>query len=236
MNNKPLGRVLCKGSGLKVYGEIKLHREIQGQEKEYKVFRYALGSLQKILAESNRQTQFNYVAGRKTPAGTLKGIRSTFGEIVFEFMDTGVLYNLFNDVHKFNKETKQLEAASLDGFSFEDYTLMETDAALMGHASEISNVDLYKNQVTSLDDLPPIDIIVTGYADQIDPTTGKYEVGNTYQFRLRRVVFLSETFGISPGEPLHNVATKVIILGGVEPWSKVVEKHEAGAIARGDGE
>lgn len=223
-----LGRVLCKGSGLKVYCEIKLSRKIGNNETEYKTFRYNLGSLQKITSETNRQTAFNYVAGRSTAAGVLKGIRSSYGEITFENMDAGVLYNLFHDVKKFNKETERLESASLEGFSFEDYSLAEEDTSLLGNASNSLDIKLYQKEVTALDDLPPIDIIVTGYADQIDPTTGIYEVGNTYQFRLNKVVFLSETFGISPGTPLHNVATKVLILGGVDPWKKVVSDSIAG--------
>ena len=215
-----IGRVLCKGSGLKVYCEITLSRNT-GNETEYKRFRYNLGSLQKIVAEINRQTAFNYVAGRSTPAGVLKGIRNSYGEITFESMDAGVLFNMFSDIKKFNYETEQLEDASLEGFSFDDYTLAEPNSALMSGAQNDFDINLYQKEITALDDLPPIDIIVTGYADQIDPNTGVYETGNTYQFKLKDVVFLSETFGISPGSPLHNVATKVLILGGVESWRKI---------------
>lgn len=215
-----LGRVLCKGSGLKVYCEMTLSRKIN-KEEEYQRFRYNLGSLQKITAEINRQTALNYVAGRSTAVGTLKGIRSTYGEITFENMDAGVLYNMFYDVKKFNHESMQLENASLEGFSFEDFSLAEPDAPLLSEAQTENEVKLYKTEITSLEDLPPIDIIVTGYADQIAPETGVYETGNTYEFKLKDVVFLSETFGISPGTPLHNVATKVLILGGMEPWQKI---------------
>lgn len=215
-----IGRVLCKGSGLKVFCEITLSRKT-GNEEEYKRFRYNLGSLQKIVASINRQTAFNYVAGRSTPAGVLKGIRNSYGEITFESMDASVLYNMFYDIKKFNYETEQLESSDLEGYYFDDYSLAEKDAAVLSGANNDININLYKNEIVALDDLPPIDIIVTGYADQIDPITGVYESGNTYQFKLKKVVFLSETFGISPGTPLHNVATKVLILGGIEPWKKI---------------
>lgn len=223
-----IGRVLCKGSGLRVYCEITLNRE-NGNETEYKRFRYNLGSLQKISAEINRQTAFNYVAGRSTPAGVLKGIRSTYGEITFESMDAGILYNMFADIKKFNYETEQLESTSLEGFSFDDYSLAESNASLISGAQEAININLYQKEIVALDDLPPIDIIVTGYAEQIDPTTGIYKKGQTYQFKLKDVVFLSETFGISPGAPLHNVATKVLILGGIEPWKEITNEEIVGA-------
>lgn len=216
-----LGRVLCKGSGLKVFAEIKLNRKI-GQEVETKTFRYNIGSLQKIISETNRATQLSYVAGRSTAAGVSKGIRSTFGEITFESMDAGMLSAMLDDVKKFNRETSKLEAASLDGFSFEDYTIADEGAALLSSAKTISEINVYEKEAICLDDLPPIDIIVLGYADQIEGVVGeKYERGNTYQFRLNAVTFLSETFGISAGAPLHNVATKVHILGGIIPWKKV---------------
>lgn len=228
-NRKPLGRVLCKGSGLKVFCEIKLSRQLPDKEKETKVFRYNLGSLQKISAECNRQTAFNYVAGRANAAGVLKGIRNSYGEIVFEQMDANIIHRMFKDVKKFNKETERLTETTLDSFSFDDYTLLETDAPLIGSAEENPRVKLYENEVVMLDDLPPIDIIVIGYADQIDSVNNEvYEVGNTYEFRLNKVTFMSETFGISPGSPLHNVATKVLILGGLKPWHKIAGQKIAG--------
>lgn len=216
-----LGNVLCKGSGLKAYAEIKLSRTIDGQPTETKVFRYNIGALEQIIAETNRQVGHNVVAGRSNPVGINKGLRTTYGTIVFQQFDAGMLYEMFKEVKKWNYETKTLEEASLNGFSFEDYSLLEEDAALMSGAKDDLEINLYNSEVTSLLDLPPIDIFMVAAGDQIDPTTGVYEKNNTYIFKCNKVSFMSETFGISAGAPLHKVATKVLILGSIEPWHKV---------------
>lgn len=215
-----LGKVLCKGSGLKAYLELNLTR-IVNDERETKTFRYEVGALQQILSESNRQMGFNIVAGRKNPVGINKGLRNTYGTVVFQQLDTGILYQMFADVKKWNSETKTLEDASLEGFSFDNYSLLEEDAALMSSAKDNLEINLYNSEITSILELPPVDIIVVGNADQIDPNSGVYEPNNTYMFKCNKVTFLSETFGISAGAPLHNVATKVLMLGSIEPWKKV---------------
>jgi hypothetical protein len=215
-----LGKILCKGSGLKAYFEIKLSRG-SGTDKEYKTFRYEVGSIQQILAESNRQSSWNYVAGRSNPVGVNRGLRNVYGTITFQQMDSSVLYYMFEDVRKWNAEKSALESGSLDGFSFTDFTLAETNAALLGTATESETVKLYDSELIKLDDLPPVDVVVIGTADQIDASTGVYEVNNTYMFRAKKVTFMSETFGITAGAPLHNVATQVLILGGVDTWEKV---------------
>ncbi|MGL5717045.1 MAG: hypothetical protein ACRCX2_28775 [Paraclostridium sp.] len=215
-----LGKILCKGSGLKAYLEIKLSKGEYGN-KEFKTFRYELGSLQSIMAQSNRQTSWNYVAGRSNPVGVNKGLRNVYGSVTFQQMDAGVLYHMFQDVKKWNAEKTGLTDSSLEGFSFTDFSLAEADAPLLSTAAEDLNIKLHQSELISLDDLPPVDLVVIGSADEIDPSTGIYEVNNTYMFRAKKVVFMSETFGMSAGAPLHNVATQVLILGGIDPWEVV---------------
>lgn len=215
-----LGKILCKGSGLKAYLEINLSKGEYGN-KETKKFRYEIGTLQSITAQANRQTSHNHVAGRKNAVGINKGLRTVYGNVVFQQLDAGILYNIFSDIKAWNADKTGLTQADLDGFSFEDYTIAEDDAALLGSAKESMEVKLFKNEPISILDLPPVDIIVLGTADDIDPQTGKYEVNNTYQFKAKGITFLSETFGITAGAPLHNVATQVLILKGIEPWEKV---------------
>lgn len=215
-----LGKVLCKGSGLKAYLEITLQKGEYGN-KEYKRFRYEIGSLQSITSQANRQVSHNYVAGRSNPVGTNKGLRTVYGNIVFQQLDAGILYNMFSDIKKWNAEKNKLEEASLEGYTFDDYTIAEENAALLGSAKEDLEIKLYKNEPLSILDLPPVDIVILGSADNIDPESGKYDVNKTYKFEANGVVFLSETFGITAGAPLHNVATQVLILKGIKPWEEV---------------
>ncbi|MGL5715266.1 MAG: hypothetical protein ACRCX2_19775 [Paraclostridium sp.] len=214
-----LGKVLCKGSGLKAFLEITLQRGTYG-DMVYKKFRYEIGALQSITAQANRQVSHNYTAGRSKPVGTNKGLRNVYGNIVFQQLDAGILYNMFSDIKKWNAEMDALEEASLDGFTFDDYTIAEEEAALLGTAKENLEVKLHKTEPISILDLPPVDIIVLGSADDIDPESGKYEVNKTYKFEANGVVFLSETFGLTAGAPLHNVATQVLILKGIKPWEE----------------
>ncbi|MGL4449606.1 MAG: hypothetical protein ACRCTZ_00270 [Sarcina sp.] len=219
-NETVLGKILCKGSGLKAYLEIDLTKG-DYKNKEKKRFRYELGTLQSITAQANRQVSHNHVAGRATAAGINKGLRSVYGNIVFQQLDAGILHSIFEDIKKWNADRTALSQADIDGFSFEDYTIAEDDAALLGSAKENLEVKLYKSEALDLTDLPLVDIVVLGSADDIDPNTGRYEVNNTYEFRAKGVTFLSETFGITAGAPLHNVATQVLILQGIQPWEKV---------------
>lgn len=228
---EPLGRILCKGSGLKVYLEIKLSRELPGQDEEIKLFRYKLGALKTISTSSDRQTSLNLVAGRKNALGFQQGIRQEYGEIVFEQINNGILYDLFKDVKGWERETNRLYSSSLDGFSLDDYDLTETDAAVISKASDHVDINLYQNEITKLADLPPVNIIVIGYADQIDPSTGAYETGNTYQFKLNGVQFVSETFSFAAGSPFGDVVTNVNILGGVETWKKIAQNTNTGEVS-----
>lgn len=224
MNNdiRYTGNVLCKGMGLKVYFQLPLTKKVDGVTQT-KVFTYEVGVLQQILAEVNRQTSWNYVAGRKNPVGVNKGLRNTYGTITFTQLDAGIINAMFHDIKKWNSEKTGLLDASLDGFSFENFSFKEEDAALIGGATEILNTRVYENDVVQLDDLPPVDIIVLGTTDNIDPSAGLLEFNEQYIFKCLKTTFLSETFGITAGAPLHNVATKCLILGGVEPWRKVEE-------------
>ena len=49
------GKILCKGSGLKVYFQLTLNKRVNGKT-EYKTFTYEVGTVQQILSETNRQT------------------------------------------------------------------------------------------------------------------------------------------------------------------------------------
>lgn len=214
------GNILCKGSGLKVYFQLPLTKTVDGVS-ETKVFTYEVGTLQQILGEVNRQSSWNYVAGRKNPVGVNKGLRNTYGTVTFTQLDAGIINAILEDVKKWNSERTGLTDASLEGFSFQNFTFNEQDAALIGGATEVLNVNVYDEDVVLLDDLPPLDIIVVGTADDIDPSTGKYEVNQQYIFKCLKTTFMSETFGVSAGAPLHNVATKCLFLGGIEPWRKM---------------
>ncbi|MGL6098605.1 MAG: hypothetical protein ACRC0G_03155 [Fusobacteriaceae bacterium] len=214
-----LGKVLCKGSGLKAYLEITLNKGNYG-DITYKKFRYEIGALQSITSQANRQVSHNYTAGRSKPVGTNKGLRNVYGNIVFQQLDAGILHDMFLDIKKWNAEQTALEEASLEGFTFDDFTIAETEAALLGTAKEDLEVKLNRTEPVSILDLPPVDIIVLGSADDIDPDSGIYEVNKTYKFEANGVVFLSETFGLTAGAPLHNVATQVLILKGIKPWEE----------------
>lgn len=221
-NINHIGNILCKGTGLKAYFRLPLTKMVNGV-RETKVFTYEVGTLQQILAETNRQSSWNYVAGRKNPVGVNKGLRNSYGTITFTQLDAGIINALLEDVKKWNSDRSGLIDASLDGFSFENLTFNETDAALLGGATEVLDINVYEEDVVLLADLPPVDVIVIGTADDIDPSTGKYEVNKRYIFKCLKTTFLSETFGISAGAPLHDVATKCLFLGGVEPWKEMEE-------------
>ena len=221
-NINHIGSILCKGTGLKVYFRIPLRKEVNGKFED-KVFTYEVGTLQQILAETNRQSSWNYVAGRKTPVGVNKGLRNSYGTITFTQLDAGIINSLISEVKKWNADKTGLQKADLDGFSFENFTFKETDAALIGGATENIDINIYREDVVLLSDLPPLDILVIGTADEIDPSTGKFELNQKYIFKCFKTTFLSETFGISAGAPLHNVAAKCMFLGGVEPWKEMEE-------------
>lgn len=214
------GNILCKGSGLKVYFKLPLTKKVNGVT-ETKIFTYEAGTLQQILCEVNRASSWNYVAGRKNPVGVNKGIRSTYGTITFTQLDAGIINAILEDVKKWNADRSGLIDASLEGFSFENLTFNEQDAALIGGATETLDINIYNEDVVMLDDLPPMDIIVIGTADDIDESNGKFETNKQYIFKCNKTIFLSETFGMSAGAPLHNVATKCLFLGGVEPWREM---------------
>lgn len=214
-----LGKILCKGSGLRVFLEIPLTKKDSNGIKKAKKFRYEIGNLQQILAETNRQTSQVRVAGRKNPVGNSSGLRNTYGTIVFTQLDQGMIFSMFKDIRKYNSKIKQFKVADLDGFGLEDFTILEEDQELIGGPIENLTTDLFETDYIDLQDLPPVDIVVYGTADNI--TDGVYEPNKTYMFRCNKVTFLSETFGISAGSPMHDVATKVQILGSIEPWREV---------------
>ena len=217
-----LGTVLCKGAGLRTYLEVPMSKKRSDGTIEHKVFRYEIGNLQQILAETNRQSEWTRVIGRKNPVGNSQGLRSTYGTIVFTQIDAGMIHSILKDVRTYNLKEKKFYQASLDGFGFEDYTIQETDQALLNGPTESLTTDLYEMDYINLEDLPPVDIVVYGNADNI--TDGVYEPKKTYVFRCNKVTFLSETFGVSAGTPLHDVATKCLILGSIEPWREVKGK------------
>lgn len=223
-NNLALGRILCKGSGLRVFMEITLTKKDSNGVNEYKKFRYEVGNLQQIIAETHRQAEWNHVVGRKNPSGVSKGLRSTHGTIVFTQIDLGFIKSMFQDIRRYNHKTKLFTKADLEGFGYEDFLLSEQDQELFSSAKEEFEVTVHENEMLSLADLPPVDIVVYGNADQIEKignTVVNYKPGKQYVFRCNRVTFLSETFGVSAGSPMHDVATKVYILGSVEPWKEV---------------
>ena len=106
MNNSlnTTGKVLCKGSGLKAYFEINLSRTKVGGEEEFKTFRYEIGHLQQLITQTNRQSAFSHVCGRSTSVGVNKGIRSSYGTITFQQINAGTLYEMFQDIKKWNDE------------------------------------------------------------------------------------------------------------------------------------
>ena len=118
---------------------------------------------------------------------------------------------MFKDIRKYNSKIKQFKVADLDGFGLEDFTILEEDQELIGGPIENLTTDLFETDYIDLQDLPPVDIVVYGV----------YEPNKTYMFRCNKVTFLSETFGVSAGSPMHDVATKVQILGSIEPWREV---------------
>ena len=215
-----LGKVLCKGSGLKVFLELPLTKTDSNGVKKTKLFRYEIGNLQQIIAETNRQSEWTRVAGRKNPVSSSSGLRSTYGTVVFSQIDQGMIYSLFKDVRKYSTSTKRFTQADLEGFGLEDYTILEEDQALLNGPTELLTTDLYEMDYLDLQDLPPVNILVYGVADNITDS-GIYDPNKTYVFKCNNVSFLSETFGISAGSPLHDVATKVLILGSIEPWTEV---------------
>ena len=208
-----LGKILCKGSGLRVFLEIPLTKKDSNGIKKTKKFRYEIGNLQQILAETNRQTSQVRVAGNSS------GLRNKYGTIVFTQLDQGMIFSMFKDIREYNSKIKQFKVADLDGFGLEDFTILEEDQELIGGPIENLTTDLFETDYIDLQDLPPVDIVVYGTADNI--TDGVYEPNKTYMFRCNKVTFLSETFGISAGSPMHDVATKVQILGSIEPWREV---------------
>lgn len=226
-NHLALGRILCKGSGLRVFLEINLSKKDANGEKKYKKFRYEIGNLQQIIAETNRQANWIHVVGRKNAVGVSKGLRSTYGTIVFTQIDLGFLKTIFTDIRKYNHKTKMFSKASLDGYGYDDFTLTEQDQELFSAAKEEFEVTVHENEILNLADLPPVDIVVYGNADQIEQvgdTVVRYNPGKQYVFRCNKVTFLSETFGVSAGGPMHDVATKCYILGSIEPWREVQKK------------
>ena len=219
-NSSIIGNVICKGTGLKVYFQLPLVKIVNGV-KETKTFLYEVGTVQQILTETNRRSSWSYVAGRKQPVGVNKGLRSSYGTITFTQLDAGMINNLIKDVKKWNSERTGLIDADIDGFTFENYSFKENNAPLIGGPEEDLKVNVYSDEVIMLDELPPIDIIIIGNGDNIDPSMGIYDFNKQYEFKCLKVTFLSETFGISAGAPLHNVATKVLFLGGIESWHEV---------------
>lgn len=222
--NRNVGKILCKGSGLKAYLEMTLSRPKNGEKLgdfEYKTFRYEIGTLMSLQTAISRQTSLNYVAGSSIPKSVNKGIRTTYGQIVFSQLDTSIVYSLLKDVKKWNYDTKQLEYANLDDYSLNDFSLSDPAQALVGAPEENLTIEYFKDDTYHLDNLPPVDLIVVGSADNIDASTGVYEINNTYMFKAKKLTFLSDTFGISAGKALHDVSTQVLILGGIEPWHKI---------------
>ena len=221
-NINEMGSIICKGTGLKSYFQMKLSKEVNGVT-EYKTFTYEVGNIQQILTEVNRQSSWNYATGRKNPVAVNRGLRSIYGTITFGQLDAGMINALLKDVKKWNAEKTGLIDAQkdLDNFSFDIFSFKEQDAPLLGGAKEELDFNIYSDEPIMLDDLPPVDIIVIGNGSQIDPEIGEFGRYKRYEFKCLKTTFLSETFGISAGAPLHNVATKCLFLGGVEAWHEV---------------
>lgn len=216
------GNVICKGTGLKVYFQLPLSKVVNGV-REHKTFTYEVGTVQQILTETNRQSSWSYVAGRKNPVNVNRGLRSTYGTITFTQLDAGMINALLKDVKKWNAQKTGLVDAQkdLDNFSFDNFSFKEQDAPLVGGAENELNFNIYSDEPIMLDELPPVDIIVIGNGDDIDPSIGKFKINRRYEFKCLKTTFLSETFGISAGAPLHNIATKCLFLGGIESWHEV---------------
>lgn len=224
-DNKIIGDVICKGSGLKVYFSLPLTKKLKDGTEHKKNFYYNIGNLQQILTETNRQESVSYIAGRRYGVDVNKGIRTSYGTITFTQLDSGMINLMLNDIKSWNKELQELEDADLDGFSFESLTMAEESAPVFSGAKDSITVNIYDKEIVDLQDLPPIDIIVVASGgNQIDEN-GNFEANKQYQFVCKKTVFMSETFGISAGTPLHNVATKCLFLGDIISW-KEVESNE----------
>lgn len=215
------GNVLCKGSGLRVFMEVPLTKTDSNGLKVVKYFTYDIGNLQQIIAETNRAARWTHAVGRKNPVAVTQALRNTYGTIVFSQIDNGFLRALTKDVRKYNTQTKMFAQVNLNGWGFEEYTILEEDQRLLSGPTENLVTELYEDEIIDLTDLPPVNIVVYGTADDIDDSIGRYEKGKIYMFRCNLVTFLSETFGVSAGTPMHDVATKVQILGSIEPWREV---------------
>ena len=215
-----VGKILCKGSGLKAYFEIKLKRKNTEGKYEYNTLRYEVGNLNAVMAASNRQVSWNYVAGNNKPVGVNKGIRSMYGTVVFTQLDQAAIVDMVSDVKIWNSSTSEFQSSDTDMNIFDEITLASDSSVFISDYNESLDINVYSSDVLHLDDLPPIDIVIVGNADNIDDDAGTYEANKTYQYRIRDAVFVSDTFGISAGSPIHDVSTKILILGGIDGWHK----------------
>jgi hypothetical protein len=216
-----LGKILCKGSGLKAYFEIKSTKKDDSGKIVNKTFRYEVGSLSAVMAATNRQVSWNYVAGSKVPVGVNKGLRSMYGTVVFTQLDQGIVASLISDVRVWNATTATTNPANTENFGWDLWSLSSVENAGLSSYSDDSTTTVYQSEILHLDDLPPVDIVIIGAADSIDEDLGIYKDNQIYQYVIKDAVFVSDNFGISAGAPLHNVSTKILILGGVEGWSEV---------------
>ena len=211
------GRILCKGNGLKVYFETTLYKKATGEPK---VFRYEVGTIDAVLDASSRDVGLSYVAGKSKAVGVNRGSRNCYGKVVFSMLDQGIVNGMIGDVKAYNTDKTDLINVNMDDYVFGSYTINQETAALIGSATEKLEVAVSDSEVYLLDDLPLLDIVITGNADNIDEGAGVFEPNTTYKKVLKKCTFLSESFGISAGAPLHNISTNILILGGIEPWQK----------------
>lgn len=224
------GNSLSVGNGISCF--MRINKEyISTDEKVPAEYRnngitIDLGTLSDVMYKTERDISPSYVSGNRNPIDFNKGKRLTTGRLVFSVFDQDTLQFVMKEISTGTNTTDKGLAAYLEKGSF--FSIGKTSADLAGNGTTDDNAQTVEGEIKYLDQLPPVDIIITGMADDVKKLTIDGETAPKmyrncqYKLELNGVKLLNDNFAVVAGQALQDQVINIMIVGGIKPWQKVV--------------
>lgn len=188
-----------------------------------------VGTVSDVMYSVQRDASPNYIAGNRNAVGINKGKRLASGRMIFSTFDQDSLYYILNEVVvKYGEKDESNGIKSmLEKGTYFIYNLSNDKKTIEVGAGDTATADQTSEVINFLDELPPVNIIFTGIADDVarvfakdKENERKFRRNVKYKMELKGVKFLNDSFGISAGAPLADQVVDIMILGGIDPWSE----------------
>lgn len=188
-----------------------------------------IGTISNVLYSVQRDVSPNYIAGNRNAVGINKGKRLSTGRIIFSTFDQDSLYYILNEVvtkYGTSQSTGGIKSMLEKGTYFQ-YNLSTDKKSIDVGTGTTATADQDAQEIRFLDELPPVNIIFTGIADDVARVFAKdyedkrkFRRNVRYKMELNGVKFLGDSFGIAAGSPLSDQVVDIMILGNIKPWAE----------------